>query len=372
MRKALFVFIGILLVISCSDKGRILNRFESIKKQARVQFAPDKSIALAEFNLQRHNGHWVLNGETTVKQAHEFVVRKLDSLLSGAFVDSSIVLPDPALGDSTFGLVKVSTANIRREPRHAAELIDQSITGNVLKLLKRKGSWYFIQTDYGYLGWMTKTSFTRTDSAGVKQWQKGPLLRFTVPVDRIFTQPSSEAVPVCDAVLNSIVKKIKRQGRWTLVQLPDGRKGYVLTKHLAPVVVKNPKEVKAEQVLDVAYQLMGIPYLWGGNSAKGCDCSGFVQTVFKANGIQLPRDARQQALEGEEIIPVKDFSNVEPGDLLFFGKGKRITHVGLSLGGYRFIHQDSEVRLSSFNELDSDYSAYRKHTLKKIKRLLAR
>ncbi len=370
MRKTLFLFIAVALFFSCSDRQQILNKFQIIQKKAQTRFAPDKSLALVDFHLKQHNGHWVLTGETTVRQAKDFVIRQVDSLLSGQITDSSMVLPDPALGDSTFALVAVSTANIRREPRHAAELIDQSITGNVLKLLKRQGSWYFIQTNYGYLGWMTKTSFERTDSAGVKRWQQGPLLRFTVPVDRIFTQPSSEAVPVCDAVLNSVVKRLKRQGKWTHVLLPDGRKGFAISKHLAPVAVKNPKEVKAEQILDIAYQLMGIPYLWGGNSAKGCDCSGFVQTVYKANGIQLPRDARQQALKGKQIIPADDFSNVEPGDLLFFGTGNRITHVGLSLGGYRFIHQDSEVRLSSFDEHDPDFSAYRKRTFKRIQRIL--
>ncbi len=370
MRKSLLFFVSFFLFLSCNDSTRILKAFQAVQKQAQLRFAPDKSLALVDFHLSKHNGQWILKGETTVKQAQNFVLKKADSLLAGHVIDSSIVLPNPSLGDSTYALVAVSTANIRRQPRHAAELIDQSITGNVLKLLKRKGSWYFIQTVYGYLGWMTKTSFVRTDKQGIDAWQKGPLYRFTVAVDRIYSQPSVEAVPVCDAVLNSVVKRIKKRGKWALVELPDGRKGYALDKHLAPLTVKKPREVKAENILDVAYRLMGIPYLWGGNSAKGCDCSGFTQTVFKANGIQLPRDARQQALVGREIIPADDFSNVEPGDLLFFGVGNRITHVGLSLGGFRFIHQDSEVRLTSLDEHDPDFSAYRKRTLKRIKRIL--
>ena len=369
MRKSVFLLM-IFLLFACSDNSRILKQFETFQNQAQERFAPDRSTAVLHFQLERHSGKWFLKGETTERQAHDFLIQKLDSLLGEGFTDSSVVLPDPSLGDSVFALVAVSTANIRRQPRHAAELLDQSITGRVLKLLKRQGSWYFIQTDYGYLGWMTKTSFVRTDSAGVQRWLKGPLWRFVVPVDRIFTQATTESVPVCDAVLNSVVKRVKKQGRWSLVELPDGRRGYVLSKHLAPLAVNNPQKVKAEQILDVAYQLMGIPYLWGGNSAKGCDCSGFTQTVFKANGIQLPRDARQQALIGKEIIPAADFSNVEPGDLLFFGKGRRITHVALSVGGYRFIHQDSEVRLTSLDEHDPDFSAYRKRTFKKVIRIL--
>jgi cell wall-associated NlpC family hydrolase len=131
-------------------------------------------------------------------------------------------------------------------------------------------------------------------------------------------------------------------------------------------------EVSRSDIIKTAKRLIGIPYLWGGNSAKGNDCSGFTQTVFKANGLQLPRDARQQALIGGEVIALPDFSNVLPGDLIFFGTGERITHVGISLGGFQFIHQDSDVNIASFNEKDETFNSFRKKTLKKIKRVLSK
>ena len=92
--------------------------------------------------------------------------------------------------------------------------------------------------------------------------------------------------------------------------------------------------------------------------------------LFKANGIQLPRDARQQVLEGIEIVPDSTFSNIMPGDLVFFGSGKRITHVGLSLGGYDFIHQDRDVHIDSFDSSAENFNAFRKKTLKNIKRII--
>ena len=115
---------------------------------------------------------------------------------------------------------------------------------------------------------------------------------------------------------------------------------------------------------------MGIPYLWGGNSAKANDCSGFTQTVFKANGIQLPRDARQQALEGITITPNKRWSNINKGDLLFFGKEDRITHVGISIGGKDFIHQGGKVSINSLDERSEYFSPKRLESFLKIKRIV--
>ncbi len=371
MRKSFLLLVTLFFALACSNSQKIQSAFQQAQIQIQKKFAPDKSLAIAQFHLVNHNGQWVLKGETTIKDAKEAMLRKVDSLLGAPVQDSVLVLPDPALGDSTFALVTASMANLRRQPRHAAELVDQRTTGSVLKLLKRKGSWYLVQTSYDYLGWMTKTSFERTDTRGVKAWQESKRMMVTVPVDRIFTFPTTDAVPVCDVVLNGVVKLLKKSGRWSKVELPDRRVGYILSAHLAPLKENvSPSAVKPEQILDVAFRLMGIPYLWGGNTAKACDCSGFVQNVFRANGIQLPRDARQQALVGREVTPAADFSNVQPGDLLFFGVGNRITHVGISLGGYRFIHQDSEVHINSFDEHAENFNAFRKKTFKKVVHIL--
>jgi len=365
-----FAFILILLV-GCSSDRQILNQFQKISQQVEQKYAPDKSLAVFNFQLKKENGQWVLSGETTITEARTALLNKLDSLIKTKIIDQSVLLPHPDLGDSTWAIVRVSVAHLRREPKHAAEMVDQSIMGNVLRLLKRYKSWYLVQTHYGYLGWMTKYSFVRTNEAGVEQWQSSKRLMVNWPVDRIYSAPSETSVPVCDVVLNCSLKEIAPQGRWVKVETPDQRQGYILKKHIGPWVGrKDATLVKPEEVVQTAYQLMGIPYLWGGNSAKGSDCSGFTQTIFRHNGIQLPRDARQQALIGREIIPKQDFSNVQPGDLLFFGLGQRITHVGMSLGGYKFIHQDREVRINSFNPQDPDFNPFRKKTLKVIKRIL--
>ncbi|APF17308.1 NLP/P60 protein [Caldithrix abyssi DSM 13497] len=370
-RRILFFILFTALIISCNSDRQALRDFDRIKQQVRQQFAPDKSLAVFDFHLQKENGQWVLTGETTVPQARTALLQKLDSLLQQNVHDQSLILPHPDLGDSSWAIVRVSVANLRRDPAHTSELVDQSIMGNVLRLLKRYKSWYLVQTHYGYLGWMTKYSFVRTDQEGVENWQKARRIMVYWPVDRIYSEPSDASVPVVDVVMNCTLKELNRRGKWILVETPDQRRGYILKKHVGPLVEKrDPSQVSSGALLNTAFQLMGIPYLWGGNSAKGSDCSGFTQTAFKHHGIQLPRDARQQALLGEEVVPAEDFSNVMPGDLLFFGQSERITHVGISLGGYKFIHQDREVRINSFNPQDDDFNAYRKKTLKLIKRIL--
>ncbi len=369
--KVLFLIPLFLLLLNCSSDQQILNDFEKIRQQTQKVYAPDLSLAVFDFQLQKENGQWVLKGETTIPEARTTLLQKLDSLLKSEINDQSLLLPHPDLGDSSWAIVRVSVANLRRDPRHAAELVDQSIMGNVLRLLKQYKSWYLVQTHYGYIGWMTKYSFVRVTKQDVENWQKAKRMMVYWPVDRIYSRPSEKAIPVCDVVLNSTLKVLGSKGRWIQVETPDHRQGYLLKDHLGPLVENQaPDQVSAKDLIQTAYQLMGIPYLWGGNSAKGSDCSGFTQTVFRHHGIQLPRDARQQALIGEEITPDENFANIQPGDLLFFGSGKRITHVGMSLGGYKFIHQDREVRINSFNPEDKDFNPFRKKTLKIIIRIL--
>lgn len=371
--KPASLLIGLFLFLSgCADQGKqISDTFQQRFEALRPGYAPDLSLNLFSAELKQEDGGWVLKGESTVPAAAERAQVLADSLLgAGQYRNKFTALPDPALGDSCYGLVRTSVIPLRGEPRHSAEQVDQNIMGRVLKLHKRNDhGWYLVQTDYGYLGWVIGGTFVRTDRAGVEAWENASLVRVTALAPMIRILPDAQSEPVCDVVLNALLKLEGKRGEWLEVATPDGRKGFLKA---ADVVAADAYAVppRAEALIATARSMMGIPYLWGGNSSKASDCSGFTQTVFKAHGIDILRDANQQARAGEAVTPDENFSNVRPGDLLFFGSGGRITHVGISLGGARFIHQSGDVRINSLDPAADDFSPYRKRTFMQVQRVV--
>jgi hypothetical protein len=138
--------------------------------------------------------------------------------------------------------------------------------------------------------------------------------------------------------------------------LPSGRTGWVLKKDVRPLSERIDIRMgdsaeglvsveKMEDVIRQAYSLLGVPYLWGGMSSKGVDCSGLVRISFLMNDILLPRNATQQIKCGREV----DLKDIQRGDLIFFGNTETgaITHVGIYLGNGEFIHASHLVRVNS-------------------------
>jgi cell wall-associated NlpC family hydrolase len=138
---------------------------------------------------------------------------------------------------------------------------------------------------------------------------------------------------------------------------------------------RKTREATPDSIVRTAMSFMGIPYLWGGTSSKGMDCSGFTKTVYQMNGIQLMRNASQQAYQGTDVPLDPDLKNLKRGDLLFFGHedrrgGKRISHVGIYLGNKMFIHSSGMVHLSSLDPKSSLLDERRLKGLMRARRYL--
>jgi hypothetical protein len=262
-------------------------------------------------------------------------------------------------------------ANLRRHPGHSSEMIDQVLMGMPLTLLKRKGYWVLVQTPSEYIGWITMGSIDRKDPEAIDAWHTAEKSEVTVNYCQVYEKPLEKSQMVCDLVLGCVLETSGKNGNWTKVVLPDGREGFVRAKYLRTFKpLKNDDNIDRDALVAKAKTMLGIPYLWGGNSVKGLDCSGFTGNVFRHFGYQLPRDANMQVKLGKEIIPEEDYSNVLPGDLIFFGSKTRITHVGICMGGSYFIHASALVKINSLDEKDELYNAYRKRSFRHIKRII--
>lgn len=338
----------------------------------RQQFAPDKRTAL--FQVEAH-GH-VLSGETNMPEAKTALVERLQAA-NIQFQDSIHVLPAPDLEGKHRALVTISVANLRTQPKHSAELATQATLGTPVQVWKKDGTWYLVQTSDDYIAWVDAGGITLLDSAGFDNWQRSQKLLYTEPYGFAYAAADAEGATVSDLVFGDVLLlKDQKQGFYE-VTFPDGRTGYVPLGN--GVIYKDwvaQRQPTEQNLVQTSRRLMGLPYLWGGTSFKGVDCSGFTKTIYFMNGLVLPRDASQQIHLGELVDTTDGWQQLRPGDLLFFGvpaaegKPERVVHVGMWLGeDMEFIHASGRVRISSMNPAAENFDAYELNRFLRAKRI---
>ena len=356
----------------CLDRKEAPEAFQLELEEIKETWAPDKRTTLFDIDISYQQGKWQIEGETSVPEAYQ----KVQTLVRKTFSERDIqldfqLLPPEIFGDTTHALVKVSVGNLKRNPSHQSEMVDQVLMGMELKLLKRKSYWYFVQTPSGYLGWITRGTIQRLSDKDHQIWRSSEKLILNTNYEQVFSESNEKSQVVSDLVLGNIFKRRSSQGSWTKIELPDGRLGFVKSKFITlHKVIANHIVPDPNKIIERSKSMMGIPYMWGGHSTKSFDCSGFTSTVFRAEGMQLPRDASMQVDLGEEVIADSNYTNVLPGDLIFFGPQNSITHVGICLGGSYYIHASGDVHISSLDEKDDLFNSYRKNTFRRIKRII--
>lgn len=348
-----------------AQEEAVPDEVKAIGRTLKARYAPDRRVALFDVECSLTGAKkLLLRGVTTSAEAKAELLSTLEARGYEA-VDSLRLLPDEeGLEGKTYGIINLSVASLRVEPDYSSEMTTQALLGMPVRVLERDG-WYRIQTPDDYIAWVHRVSVLPVTRKELRAWNRAEKVVVTSHYAFVYSQPDRRSQTVSDVVAGNRLKLEGAEGDFYRVSYPDGRRGYVEKSVALPEREwrKNLKQ-DAASIIRTAHTLMGVPYLWAGTSSKGMDCSGFVRTVLFMHDIIIPRDASQQAYVGQHIDIAPDFSNLRPGDLVFFGRKataerkERVVHVGIYIGGRRFIHSQGDVRISSFDPQDERFDAF--------------
>lgn len=251
------------------------------------------------------------------------------------------------MSDNLVGFCFLSAAPLRSEPSDRAEMVDQFIFADTFDLLERREKWSYVRSHFdGYEGWLDNKQFKVLNARQyeeVQRWQSKGSFGKSIRIDGVYIP-----VPV--------------GARYPVEQLG--------TFAFSGMKITTMDTSSDESLLETAFCFLRTPYLWGGKTFGGVDCSGFVQVVYRAHGIRLLRDASQQVGQG---VGVGSVDEAMPGDLCFFSNDSgQIVHVGIYLGENRIIHASGMVRVDVLDAegiYDEESRSYT-HKLSAIRRVL--
>jgi gamma-D-glutamyl-L-lysine dipeptidyl-peptidase len=366
--------IAIILILSAVCCRQAVTNFsgDEIDSIGRA-YVPEPREGIFTASLEWSGNTLVLRGETDVREAKEAISSLLESR-GIIFADSLAVLPGPTLAGKPWGLVNVSVCNLRAESSYSSELVSQALMGTPVRVLKKDGGWFLIQTPDRYLGWVDSDAIVTMTVEEHTAWKSSRRIFYSGKNGEVFTDPSHPGV-ISDIAAGCIAEATGEKKNHYEVRLPDGRIGFIPKDEcilLGELTTDNL--LKTENLKSTALSYTGIPYLWGGTSVKGFDCSGFVKTVYFLGGIILARDASLQFRNGIRISKSAYPDSLSTGDLLFFGSvrdGKpRATHVGMYIGNSEFIHASGMVKVNSLDSTRGNFSRYRRDTFLGVRRVI--
>ncbi|HSL43037.1 MAG TPA: NlpC/P60 family protein [Anaerolineales bacterium] len=224
--------------------------------------------------------------------------------------------------------VSTNLTGLYEKPTFGMPLSSELCYGTELEILDEQGQWVFTRQKDGYLGWAYKSYLTNGSAATATHL-------ILAPSYGLRTQPDRESAVVTRVVSGTGVSIEEARGNWARVVANDT--GWMPTMFLRPIEsLPGSIEEKRRAIVEDSARMMGVPYLWGGTSGNGIDCSGLARLLHLWVGVDIPRDADMQHAAAKPVEPP-----FEVGDLLFFaesGSQRKITHVGISLGGWTMIH----------------------------------
>ncbi|MBQ2790061.1 MAG: C40 family peptidase [Thermoguttaceae bacterium] len=350
---------------AASRKGEA-NAIERRLGELRKTTTPDLRLNVFAWEIDEMSQ--TIRLETTLEVARQIVEETMASEFPKWSV-KTILLPDEnsELDGRFFGWANFSTIQIRKEPRYSAELTTQALMGTPMRVLKREGGWILVQNADGYLGYTTVGSVKATTRDEFNRWVDAKKLIWLDAFGSIYSEPDENSAPISDLTAGNVTvwKNEETCGDFYRVETPDGRLGWIRKNGATEwsAWLDANKELTAERLITTARRFLGTPYVWGGTSAKGVDCSGLTSLSFYRIGFNRLRDVSILQGEGVEIDLTQGRSALKPGDLLIFGSKRAdgstyYRHVAIYLGDDRFIHSATSVRINSLDPSAPDFDRY--------------
>jgi hypothetical protein len=252
-----------------------------------------------------------------------------------------------------FGICDLAIIPLRCEPSDKSEIVSQLLFGEHFTIIEQLKQWFYIKIDFdGYEGWIDSKQCKVISETNYQQISNEGIILNSDLIEYI-TGVSNFMMPI---PLGSSVSYLKNKEINTQELIFEG---------VTTTGVKNKKEL-----ITTSFLYLNAPYLWGGKTPFGIDCSGFTQMVYKLNGYKLLRDASQQATQGEALSFIEES---EPGDLAFFDNEEgTIIHVGIIMENNYIIHASGKVRIDRLDHLGIYNAEINKHThkLRVIKKII--
>ena len=245
-----------------------------------------------------------------------------------------------------YKIVNTSVANIYESDSFSSQLITQALLWEALNICDKKNNWYKVKQKDGYIGWIhefyTIDSLIYDDNKLLQNhnnwfWVKD---RFT----SVLLKDNSKNFLSFGTILQCFLDKER-----CFSLLPNNERVAVNKSSL----LKFSKKYPLKDIVSYAINLIGSPYLWGGKSSFGYDCSGFVQILYQMAGYLLPRDCNDQ-VKSKLLISI-NMNNIEVGNLVFFEENNFITHVGIFINQYEYLHSAGNVKINSINKASKNY-----------------
>ncbi|TPV31522.1 NlpC/P60 family protein [Paucihalobacter ruber] len=246
------------------------------------------------------------------------------------------------------GIGNLGVVPMRLEPSDTSEMVSQLIYGDIFKIIDTRKNWIKIRLDFDrYEGWIDKKQYLPISEEDFAGLSSQPIISNNDLIEFVSDENNSLITIPFGATLNGLdILKHHFEGHQT-----------------AGITEKS-------QLINTALTYVNSPYLWGGKTPFGIDCSGFTQMVYKINGYKILRDASQQATMGEALSFIEES---EPGDLAFFDNAEGvITHVGIIMHDHYIIHAHGKVRVDRIDHtgiFNTELKQYT-HKLRVIKKLI--